>query len=586
MVRKKNSGFSLVEVVVAVAILTLLIAPILTQVTQTLNTSAAAKEKQYATENAEYVLNYMQEVSVAKLKILNGKLGTTVTTNPSGKVNTACVDDRMNFTSVNTVDQTCIYHELSLSYDTVEAYLGRSEITAATIGESLSGGYSAVYSSTIYTLENAALGRKKNPYSRTVILDNLRAVLAKNECAIETFYSADAITALKEAGYTITTEGAAVKYAANGSVSDIIVTKVSGIQNPNGSGMSYMQDLDSSKVAIISGLASNFDLQAENDLYNLKMQDLKETNYAAWQQAMTSQSGSNILKTNNYLDNVSKMTRISIVSGYDTTRSLKYYDVDCTVFYEDYLVKNGAASADPVVLSYNAYAHRFYTSQAPDIYLIYEPYIGYAEDGSEQYARKDYLLTYDGVIYEAGDKHSKLYVIKPSECRLGGEASNTSQFLSKMKSSTYVPVEIYVDCLKAGDSANEPMPIFTNINLESFKRDNEISAGSKNGVQSSGNLANYYNMIKSSDTTDVDTGVTYDYSKSEGDEDLIKRVNLPAKITYGGNADFDSIQDISSDLTTSDRVYSVTVQFHKLDKDTGDIVEGESIRLSGAKGAD
>ena len=39
MVRRKNKGFSLIEVVVAVAILTLLISPILVQVFQTLSVS-------------------------------------------------------------------------------------------------------------------------------------------------------------------------------------------------------------------------------------------------------------------------------------------------------------------------------------------------------------------------------------------------------------------------------------------------------------------------------------------------------------------------------------------------------------------
>ena len=69
MVRKNNKGFSLIEVIVAVAILTLLMAPIIQQVIQTLNTSAQAKERQYAVENAEYILNYIQETPVSKLNI-------------------------------------------------------------------------------------------------------------------------------------------------------------------------------------------------------------------------------------------------------------------------------------------------------------------------------------------------------------------------------------------------------------------------------------------------------------------------------------------------------------------------------------
>ena len=45
------------------------------------------------------------------------------------------------------------------------------------------------------------------------------------------------------------------------------------------------------------------------------------------------------------------------------------------------------------------------------------------------------------------------------------------------------------------------------------------------------------------------------------------------------------IKDISEDVTLSDRVYTVTVQLDKLDKD-GNVESGNSIRLSGAKGAE
>ena len=99
MVRMKNKGFSLIEVIVAVAILTLLMAPILVQVSKTLSNSAAAKERQYAVENAEYVLNYVQEAETARLKTLSGKLGTTVTTNPDGSAVSESLDGNLQFTS-------------------------------------------------------------------------------------------------------------------------------------------------------------------------------------------------------------------------------------------------------------------------------------------------------------------------------------------------------------------------------------------------------------------------------------------------------------------------------------------------------
>ena len=46
-----------------------------------------------------------------------------------------------------------------------------------------------------------------------------------------------------------------------------------------------------------------------------------------------------------------------------------------------------------------------------------------------------------------------------------------------------------------------------------------------------------------------------------------------------------AIKDITEDVTLSDRVYTVTVQLDRLDKD-GNLDSGNSIKLSGAKGAE
>ena len=44
---KNNRGFSLVELLIAVAVMAILITPIVSQLVQTVNTSGQAKEKQY-----------------------------------------------------------------------------------------------------------------------------------------------------------------------------------------------------------------------------------------------------------------------------------------------------------------------------------------------------------------------------------------------------------------------------------------------------------------------------------------------------------------------------------------------------------
>ena len=92
-----NRGFSLVEVIIAVAVLTILMAPIIQQIIQTLSTSAKAKERQYATENAEYVLNYFQETPLTSLLgfASSGKVGSSVKT-IDGVVQKASIDGKLN----------------------------------------------------------------------------------------------------------------------------------------------------------------------------------------------------------------------------------------------------------------------------------------------------------------------------------------------------------------------------------------------------------------------------------------------------------------------------------------------------------
>lgn len=589
MVRKKNKGFSLIEVVVAVAILTLLISPILAQVIQTLSVSAAAKEKQYAVENAEYVLNYMQETQISKLNLLSSKLTGTISTNSDGSVKTENIDGKLQFSSVNTVsDQACIPY-ICGTYADMDTYLARSAVSSTAVTSAFSAPLTFVeYSATTYTLDQAKLGKKKNIYNRKVTLDNLRAQLAGKGLTVETNFSAEAINYLKEHGFEITTEGAAVKYNAQGLVVGILCSSVVGVESPNGIGTSYMQDLDSTKVAIIQGAASNFDAQAENDLYNLKMNRLKAANPNAWVQAMNSQTGSTILNTTLFNDNVSKLTKITLVSGVDTSRPAgqqKFYDVDCIVYYEDYLAKNpaaatgGAAGTDaaagisdmttdlsvPDVLTYSAYSHRFYTNQAPDVYLIYEPYVA---DGKE-YASKDFIATYDGIEYGPEDKHAKMYIIKPNNSRIAEKIPGKRTFYTSLNSTSNRLVDINVNQLKRKTGGNDPMVIYTNVDLDNFSVDKTDNPSSKTGVCYASNRNEYYGVTKSSATGDV--------NKSD-------RYAVDTDITREAYPD-DAIKDITEDVTLSDRVYTVTVQLDRLDKD-GNLDSGNSIKLSGAKGAE
>ena len=666
MVRKNNKGFSLIEVIVAVAILTLLMAPIIQQVIQTLNTSAQAKERQYAVENAEYILNYMQETPVSKLNILSGKLadGTSTTATIDGGdlqfTGYTKEDKNASLWIIKPVDSSMIDSDdtNAETWVSLEQYLKRKN----DYGELVDDTDNVTYSSATYTLEKETMGRGDKWYQRHVTLDNLHAMIAAKGYTIETQIPDSVLSALPtgtdgDDKFKLTTEGALVRYYKDASgedtpyIRDIVVSKVKGLRSPNGTGTSYMQDLDSSKVAIIQGTASNFDEQAENDLYNLKMALLKKYNGKAWVQAMVRKSPEGaILDTAEYFnDNVSKMTRISIASGYDETRKLKYYDVDCTVFYEDYLIKKndgtgakGSEETDPdaaqeiagdtssaelnelikkpQVLTYNAYSKRFYTNQAPDIYLVYEPYVA----RGSSYSKKDYILTYDGVLYGENEKHSKLYVIKPSSGRVikynlltndkepdDWQFNYTSYYtkedstyvsvkvqdeVPEYKANTYYErskdyttslnstsenqVQIYMNYLKENGAGgvSTQIPVYTNIQPISMFTCS-LPDNTKDGVQYNGKVTDsesetttyqdlYYGVEKSSATTMISSSAKYKSSEV-------------TRTAY----DTGNIHNISEDVTLSDRVYTVTVQLDKL-KEDGSVYKGYSVKLSGAKGAD
>ena len=63
MAKTNNKGFSLIEIVIAVAILSILLTPIIHQFSNTLNTSRRAKALQEANEKATYQMEEFQTVS-------------------------------------------------------------------------------------------------------------------------------------------------------------------------------------------------------------------------------------------------------------------------------------------------------------------------------------------------------------------------------------------------------------------------------------------------------------------------------------------------------------------------------------------
>lgn len=574
---RNNKGFSLIDVLVGVAILALLITPILWQVGKTIEVNKASKERQYAIENADNVLEYIQGVPASDLSNMTIPIGGNGT-----------IDGKVNFTSMNHfTDVECeiycrknpsgpgifYYNELHYYYDALQSETYRE------IDESDYISYGTVkYDVTNYTLDDIDLGHDKNSYSRNVVVDNLFPNLAAESLIVRTDYSADARQTFIDEGWEFTSEGACVKYDSDDHIVAIVCEKFNDgvLNNPNGEGLAYMQDLNKKRVAIIQGNSMSYDAQAQVDLMALKIDRLRRTNFNSWKQYIQSDTDMSIFSTSLYSDNVSKLTKISITSGYDTTSSRKYYDVKCDVIYEDYMVRHfqiteedAPSDSVPEVLTYNAYTQRFFTNQAPDIYLVYEPYI-YT---GLSYSANDYIVTYDGVLYGADEKHSKLYLIKPNTAKA---STSGDVYLN----SSGDPVNVYLNYLSLSDgavdpspdsAANEPMDIYTNMSLESatmqFKNNLTInnastSNGPTYGVNYGPNLTNYFSVLDSFENSAPDP-LTDILSYS----DSIRRFNY----------DLAKVHPLEADTIIDDRLFTVTVT---LSSDSTDI------RLTGAKGAE
>lgn len=563
MKRLDNKGFNLIDVLIAVAILSLLITPILAQVNKTNDVNRDSKERQYAIENANFVLEYFQAVPADSLNALG--LTAVATTGD------ATVDKKISFVKKESIGHGSIMSiQTGVTYSSMTNYTTVKETDAyKDLGpDKYSDDTDTVhYNTQKYYLEDVTLGHEKHDYSRVVYVDNLYAQLAANNLVVRTSFSDTAKEAFEADGWSFTTEGACVKYWPDGTIQKVVCEKFTAgaMNNPNGNGLGYMQDLDSDKVAIIDGRSMTYDTQAAKDLMTLKLDRLRRSNYPSWVQYVKSQTGTSIFDTALYTDNVNKMTKVSITSGYDVVHSKKYYDVVCTVYYEDFMTRqlhtvSDASDVDdsvPEYLGYNAYSKRFYTNQAPDIYMMYEPYVY-----GSVYANSDFITLYDGVAYKSGDKHSKFYLIKPDQTKLSVSGPLTNVYY---KNAT-TPVKVYLNYLY-GTAYNQPMDIYTNMDLTSqFKYNLSLNNTTGNtgtqypGVQYGPNNVLYHQVIKTEEATDCSDKLTLNVGN-------IKRDNY----------DSNKVHKISDDVIKENRLFTITVELQH---------DNTKIRLTGAKGAE
>ncbi len=566
MAKTNNKGFSLIEIVIAVAILSILLTPIIRQFSNTLNTSRRAKALQEANEKATYQMEEFQTVSREEL------------------------------------DKDTYYGKPTEKKD-IEAELYSTE------GVSLLK--TVKYNTYTYTLPDCEIGAKKDKYSNVVVLDDLaNKVRAQGNASDPTHYKIAyglTKTDLEKFGdgFVLTNEGSIVKYT-DGAVTAVACTDttadgdpVSYIADPNDVNLGNMHDLDKDSVAMIMGGTSSFDTEAFSALFSKAMDHLRELDYDSWEQALLNVDSESILSS----ETLSTSDRlIKIYTDQKTDAQGKdYYVVKVDVYY-NYSYSIQVKDLDPAkqdknrfndTVSYTIFSQKFYTKEPPEIYFEYQPYCISEKGEAVQYKADDYFLF---------DNHvdgCRLYLYKPYRDQMNAGA-DLSQYDSKGEYYTYytntsnttkvkihfasktnnVPVSLGADGKPDITNTLDRIYIFTNLDINGYT---EYSEATKNlNIQFySDDYLDKFKYVKGEyetkqGTSDDDTNVVYpkyklgtEYTINQVDESGVPLPQDSKAVLY----------TLKQDTRKSDRMYTVTVTLTPLDNNALN-----TIQLSGARG--
>jgi prepilin-type N-terminal cleavage/methylation domain-containing protein len=577
MTKNRNKGFSLIEVIIGVAVLTILITPVVKQLAQTMRTNRLAKEQQYANESATNVLEYAQKTSFNDLKVTTSSSDDGVyVTDVSEKKDRKC-DIYIFDTSTGAINPISSYASSKTT--------GGSELTVA-------------YSTRTYKMNDVKLGSRRTEYTRTLILDDLSNKISEvtynNTSGTDTFglqvYYYDSsdplsvkadISGDSTSGLAYTSEGSIVSYATDSDgetyINGIVCVKKSSgkaVSDPNESPLGSMHDLVSTQVALVNGDITNYDTQAESDLYAAAMAYLKVYNTDAYDSILNSKVDVNVLSTNGYLSNLKKSVTITIDQGVSKTNAKPYYLIKVDVHYTS--KPNLNDEKQNVELDYNVFSQRFYytdtgdpetTATVPAVYIEYQPF---AIDGVN-YSADEYIYIKNYV------DNAVVYLYQPAKDLTYAQSTGSSLDKNSVESAS------------GSYSSNG-----TDVKLHINKID------STSGSKTTDNKRTYIytNLVKTK--TDDTTGATISYVDTDSQFDL-NTINLsdaiyssteysafeyvnPTDTEYndsksaGGKKAYLYLKSIQDDKVNNDRLYTATVVVAPKTESVN------SVTLTGAKG--
>ena len=597
---KNNKGISLVDLMIAIAVLALLLVPIILHTITTLNTSAKAKEKQYVIDSATAVMEYFNQSSIDDIKSNKNVTGLV-------NISSTPVYHRVGGTGAEAPIRCYIYKDGNPTSDYID------------------------YNATDFVIDNIKLGRAQNEYTRAVVMTDLANRLLAGESNSGKRYrinynvksSSEGGTVSQNTVYTrldglsttlgnfeiLSDHSAAVFDNPSSNTRHIVCIDCvedtgSVYVDPNAVSLGNIQDLDADKIAIIEGDETKLDHRFESDLV-AKILDYYSRNPGsiseAWFDNTTTLNSAIIGNIRNEHNTFSRMIYIQVVRMEDAGGK-EFYNVKCDLSYyiefesTSFAVFNGSNRGK---VTYNIMNRDFYTSEPPDVFMVYEPFIIDSSGSNTNYAFKDYICVKSDPYTSGkmdGYDPSKIYLVKSTDSfqqtkanwrptTLTGAALDQSENMFYAKTTSgFDPVEININQIKGNVrypdgtvvtyADDECLPLQIVTNLTSYKVGNA-----------------YYPKGLNSDPMDPDdigilSSGQFSISSSSGSNPSIDslegtRVAYPETISSVLDADGNPAESIvtpDKDSNFDGKLYNITVMYRS--------PSGETTYLTGAKGAE
>lgn len=280
MRKMNNKGFSMVEILISIAIFAILMIPIVSGIISSMKNTTKAKTLQYRNEYAENIIEYVKQDSLEN--ILSGEYFSTVGSYASAT-------SPINVSASFYADPTKASYDSSLQ-SIADVVSDKGTLTVDPTG---TGYYSGIGGNkTYYPYETYMISGKVNLGSK------------------DTTYSYK---------MQISNEYYAEKEEATADTANEYV-------NPNNLALGIVEDIDHTKVALINGTIANYDSYVSNAFLTKKLEIIKASDPDWYEIYTQQQSDVNLFPDDTATRLITIKVSGSKTTGYKVVCSLKYHD--------------------------------------------------------------------------------------------------------------------------------------------------------------------------------------------------------------------------------------------------------------------